>query len=179
LFVFTTDFYRAQVQVWCPMRKLVVRRGRRRDSGQFIGLVQALAKYERLEPPSTEGRKRLVEDVFKRKRIRLLVAAEGKKLVGYALYFYVYSSFVAKPTLYLEDLFVLEEYRKHGVGFALFRRCVELALSEGCGRMEWTVLVWNKKALRFYEKLGAERMSDWYLYRLDEAALKRVPSRLR
>ena len=161
------------------MGKFIVRNGRRADSDQFIGLVQALARFERLEPPSAEGRKRLVEDVFSRNRVRLIVAAEGKKLVGYALYFYVYSSFVAKPTLYLEDLFVLEEYRKHGVGFALFRRCVDLAVSEGCGRMEWTVLVWNKKALRFYEKLGAERKSDWYLYRLDEAALKRVPAELR
>ena len=103
------------------------------------------------------------------------MAADSGRLVGYALYFYTYSSFVAKPTLYLEDIFVSEEHRKRGIGFALFRRCVEIAVANGCGRMEWAVLTWNDKALKFYEKLGARRMSDWYVYRLDERALEKVP----
>ncbi len=159
------------------MAPIVIRDARRSDAGQFIGLVLALAKFERLEPPLDAGRRRLVDDVFRKRRIRLLVAAEGKKLVGYALYFYSYSSFVAKPTLYLEDLFVLEEYRRLGVGFSLFRRCINTAIAEGCGRMEWAVLTWNEKAIRFYEKLGAKRMSDWYTYRLDEASLRRIPEK--
>ncbi len=159
------------------MAGIIVRTGKRTDTEQFLGLVQALARFERLEPPSEGGRKRLVDDVFKRKRVRLLVASKGKRLVGYALYFFSYSSFVAKPTLYLEDLFVLEEYRKLGVGFALFRRCVDLAISSGCGRMEWAVLTWNEKAIRFYDKLGARRLSDWYVYRLDEAGLAKIPKR--
>ena len=154
---------------------VVIRRGRRGDSEQFLGLVLALAEFEKLEPPSRGGRRRLVDDVFKRKRINLFVAADGRKLVGYALYFYTYSSFVAKPSLYLEDLFVLQEYRKRGVGFDLFRRCVEEAVSRHCGRMEWAVLTWNEKAVGFYERLGAERLTDWYVYRLDEAGLGRVP----
>lgn len=97
----------------------------------------------------------MADDVFRRKRINLIVAAEEKRLIGYALYFFTYSSFLAKPSLYLEDLFVLGEYRKRGVGFALFRRCVDEAVSNGCGRMEWAVLTWNQKALGFYERLGA------------------------
>ncbi|HXW94332.1 MAG TPA: GNAT family N-acetyltransferase [Nitrososphaerales archaeon] len=157
--------------------RILVRKGRRTDAEQFVGLVLALAEFEHLDPPSMEGRKRLVSDIFRRRKINLLVASDGRRLLGYALYFYTYSSFVAKPTLYLEDLFVLEEYRKLGIGFSLFRRCVEIALAEGCGRMEWAVLTWNSKALRFYEKLGARRMSDWYVYRLDEKALGRVPRR--
>lgn len=156
------------------MTKIVIRRGRRSDSEQFIGLVLALAEFEKLEPPSPAGRKRLVEDVFSRKRISLFVAAEGKRLVGYALYFYSYSSFVAKPSLYLEDLFVLRRHRSHGVGLALFKRCLEEATSRRCGRMEWAVLTWNEKAIGFYERLGAKRMSDWYVYRLDGAALARA-----
>jgi GNAT superfamily N-acetyltransferase len=159
------------------MTKVVIRRARRSDADQFIGLVLALAKFEKLDPPTKEGRRRLVSDVFTKKRIRLLVAAEGERLVGYALYFYSYSSFVAKPTLYLEDLYVLEDYRRRGVGFALLRRCVETAISDGCGRMEWTVLTWNEKAIRFYEKLGAKRMTEWYTYRLDETGLRGVPSK--
>lgn len=154
-----------------------VRSGRKADSEQFLNLVVALAKFEHLDPPSESGRRRLVEDVFRRKRARLLVAEEGGRLVGYALYFYSYSSFVAKPTLYLEDLFVLEEYRKRGIGLILFRRCVDIAISKGCGRMEWAVLTWNEKALRFYERLGARRQSDWYVYRLDEGAFAKIPKR--
>ena len=157
------------------MSQVVVRKARPSDSDQFIGLVLELANFERLDPPTPAGRRRLVEDVFKTKRVNLFVASERGKLVGYALYFYYYSSFEAKPTLYLEDLYVLESHRKRGVGFALFRRCVDEAVSKGCGRMEWAVLTWNEKAMRFYEKLGAKRLSDWYVYRLDEKGLGRVP----
>jgi GNAT superfamily N-acetyltransferase len=155
-----------------------IRGGRKNDTEQFNTLVRALAKFEQLDPPSAEGRMRLVDDIFRKKRINLLVASDGGRLVGYALYFYNYSSFVAKPTLYLEDLFVLDEYRKRGIGFALFRKCVDIAVAKGCGRMEWAVLTWNEKALKFYEKLGARRMSDWYVYRLDEQALVKVPRRV-
>lgn len=168
----------AGVAFQSAMARIAVRRGRKADSKQFIGLVLALAKFEHLKPPSVAGRRRLAYDAFRNKRINLLVAAEAKKLVGYALYFYTYSSFTAKPSLYLEDLFVLEQYRKRGVGFALFRRCVDEAISKGCGRMEWSVLTWNEKALQFYERLGARRMSEWYVYRLDEQSLNEVPRKL-
>ena len=158
--------------------RIQIRNGRRTDAEQFISLVLALAEFEHLDPPSDEGRKRLVDDIFRRKKVNLLVASSGRRLVGYALYFYTYSSFVAKPSLYLEDLFVLDEYRKQGIGFSLFRKCVEIAAAEGCGRMEWAVLTWNAKALRFYEKLGARRLADWCVYRLDEEALGRVPRKV-
>ncbi|HUH82726.1 MAG TPA: GNAT family N-acetyltransferase [Nitrososphaerales archaeon] len=156
------------------MARISIRGGRREDKAGFIGLVRALAEFEKLEPPSPSGRRRLVEDVFRKKRIRLFVAADGEKLVGYALYFFTYSSFLARQSLYLEDLFVLEDYRKRGVGGALFRRCVREAVSRRCGRMEWAVLTWNEKAITFYERLGAKRLSDWHVYRLDERALSKV-----
>lgn len=157
------------------MKRIVVRKGRKSDAEQLIGLLVALARFERLEPPTQAARRRIVDDVFNRKRVNLFVASQGDELVGYALYFYSYSSFLAKQTLYLEDLFVLEEHRKEGVGFALFRRCVDEAVTRGCGRMEWSVLTWNEKALRFYEKLGARKLSEWFVYRLDEGGLARVP----
>jgi GNAT superfamily N-acetyltransferase len=157
------------------LRGFTIRRGRKGDSEQFVALLRALAKFEHLHPPSGEGEKRLLDDVFRRRRVHLFVATQGERLAGYALYYYSYSSFVAKPTLYLEDIFVLEEHRKLGVGFALFKRCVKEAITKGCGRMEWAVLDWNVKAQRFYEKLGARRLSEWYFYRLDQEALKRVP----
>lgn len=158
------------------MGGISIRRGRESDSRQFIGLVRDLADFEHLEPPGEAARKRLLDDLFRRRRLFLFVASEGEKLVGYALYFFTYSSFLAKPTLYLEDLYVMSDYRKRGAGRALLGRLVREAVSRGCGRMEWAVLTWNERAMRFYEKLGARRMSDWYVYRLDEAALGRLAS---
>lgn len=158
------------------MGAIAVRRGRKSDAAGFLTLLAALAKFEKLTPPSRPAMERILKDVFEAKRVRLFVASEGPELVGYALYFYSYSSFLGKPTLYLEDLFVLESHRRRGVGFSLFRRCVEEAKAKRCGRMEWSVLTWNEKALKFYEKLGARRMSEWYVYRLDEAALGKIPN---
>ena len=157
------------------MAGAVIRKARGQDAKQFIGLVVGLAEFEKLAPPSKAGQRRLVDDVFKKKRVNLFVAAERDRLVGYALYFYTYSSFFAQPSFYVVDLFVLRFYRKAGGGFALFRRCVDEAISNGCGRMEWTVLSWNEKAIRFYERLGAERLLDWQLCRLDEDSLRKVP----
>jgi GNAT superfamily N-acetyltransferase len=151
-----------------------VRRGRRSDSAGFLRLLLALAEFERLEPASADGRKRIIADIFEKKKLNLFVAWDRGKLVGYALYFYTYSSFLAKPTLYLEDLFVLEEHRRKGLGFSLFLRCVEEAIKQDCGRMEWAVLGWNKKAIDFYEKLGARRLDEWHYYRLARNELRRV-----
>jgi GNAT superfamily N-acetyltransferase len=158
------------------VERVLVRRGRRSDSKEFISLVVALAGFEKLDPPTAAAKRRLLDDVFRTKRIKLFVASRRRKLVGYALYFYNYSSFLAKPTLYLEDLFVLEEHRGGGAGMALLKRCIGEAVAKGCGRMEWAVLTWNQKALHFYESLGARRMADWYVYRLDEDRLKRLAS---
>ena len=157
------------------MASISIRKARKTDAEQFVGLVLGLAEFEKLAPPSEAGRRRLVDDVFRKKKANLFVAAKGSELVGYALYFYTYSSFVARPSLYLEDLFVLPEHRRDGVGFSVFRRCVDEAMSKGCGRMEWAVLGWNVKAIKFYERLGARRLSDWQVYRLDERALRRLP----
>lgn len=147
----------------------VIRRAAKRDSKGIIDLLVSLANYEHLEPPDSASRKRIIRDLFSKKKILELFIAEEKdtgKLVGYALYFYTYSSFLARPTLYLEDIFVLEEHRKRGLGRDLFLRCVSEAGRKKCGRMEWAVLTWNKNAIDFYEKLGAKRLEEWYYYRL-------------
>jgi GNAT superfamily N-acetyltransferase len=148
------------------MKGAVIRKGTRADSPGFLQLLDALADFEHLEPPTEEGKKRIVEDIFGKKRVNLLVAVRGKEEVGYALYFFAYSSFLARPTLYIEDLFVLEEYRKKGIGLALFKRCAEEAIRQECGRMEWSVLGWNRKAIDFYEALGARQLKEWQVFRL-------------
>ncbi len=156
------------------MNQTTIRRGRRTDSADFLRLLLALAEFEHLEPPSAAGQRRIIVDIFEKKRLNLFVASERGKLVGYALYFYTYSSFLAKSTLYLEDLFVLEEHRKKRIGFALLLRCIDEAIKQDCGRMEWAVLGWNKRAIGFYEKLGARRLDEWHFYRLTRDELRQV-----
>jgi GNAT superfamily N-acetyltransferase len=93
---------------------------------------------------------------------------------GYAILFETYSSFLARPTLYLEDIFILPQYRSRGLGLGLLHHCIQLAYERGCGRMEWTVLDWNTKAQRVYDGLGARRLSEWFLYRLDQDQIEEL-----
>ena len=158
------------------MASLVVRRARKSDGQGFLGLLTALANFEKLEPPDEETKRRILQDIFSRRRLGLFVALTAAEVVGYALYFYSYSSFLGRPTLYLEDIFVSDEYRGKGIGASLFRRCAKEALSEGCGRMEWSVLTWNHNAIGFYENVGARRLDEWYVYRLDRSQLRGVAS---
>ena len=151
-----------------------VRRGRQSDSAEFLVLLHALARFEGLEPPSKAGSERLLGDIFKKRKLNLLVATLEGRLVGYALYLRTYSSFLARPTLYVEDIFVLEEFRGRGVGRRLIARCAKEAVRTGCGRMEWTVLGWNKRAIRFYTGLGARRLDEWQHYRMSEREVRRV-----
>jgi GNAT superfamily N-acetyltransferase len=155
---------------------LVIRKAASRDASSFLSLVKALAKFENLEPPSQSAERRLIRDTFskRRKKLNLLLAFVDRKPVAYALYFFTYSSFLARPTLYLEDIFVLEEFRRMGIGKKMFLRLVGEAQKRECGRMEWAVLTWNKNAKKFYERLGARRLSDWQLYRLDQKTIESI-----
>lgn len=155
---------------------VVVERAVRANGKSIIDLIVGLAKFERLKPPDRSAKSRLVRDIFDKKLVNVFVARVGRRLVGYALYFYTYSSFIARPTLFLEDIFVHEEYRGKGVGEALFVKCAAEACGHGCGRMKWEVLTWNRKAMSFYEKLGAE-MDDLRLFKLDEKSLRRLANR--
>jgi GNAT superfamily N-acetyltransferase len=133
----------------------------------FVDLVAALAEYEKLAPPDGEARRRLEEDgLSDRPRYEAYLAWAGTAVVGYVTFFYIYSTFLARPTLYLEDLFVRPEYRRMGIGRELFTFCRNRAWKSGCGRFEWQVLEWNTPAIRFYEALGAERIG-WSVYRID------------
>src|ERR1041385_7083896 len=146
-----------------------LRRARREDAMALIELIAALAKFEKLAPPTAQERQRLVEDGFgERPRFEAWLAFREKapKPVGYAIFFETYSTFRATPTLYLEDIFVLPEHRRRGIGSALLRHCIQLAHDRGCARMEWTCLDWNRKAQEVYERIGARHLAEWYLYRL-------------
>jgi GNAT superfamily N-acetyltransferase len=145
------------------------------DSDVFLALVDALADYEKLDRPTPEARERLIRDGFgEAPRFRAYLAELDGRAVAYAITFETYSSFLALPTLYLEDIFVLPEARRHGVGSAMFRMLAGEAARRGCGRMEWAVLDWNQLAIDFYEKLGARRMGEWYTYRLTAERLREI-----
>lgn len=141
----------------------------KKNSKSFLTMVNALADFEHLKRPTTAARTQLLRDAFgRRKRFQGFLAFVNEKAVGYAIIFETYSSFLAQPTLYLEDIFVLPEFRKQRVGIELFRTCVAEASKRGCGRMEWMVLDWNMNAIHFYDRLGARRMKEWLPYRLSE-----------
>ncbi|MFN2431542.1 MAG: N-acetyltransferase family protein [Gemmatimonadota bacterium] len=156
---------------------LRLRRAQLADGPALLRLVDALAEYERLAPPDAAARARLLRDAFHDPpRIEVHLAELDGTAVGYALSFETYSSFLALPTLFLEDLFVLPEHRGRGIGRALFLLLAEDARRRGCGRMEWSVLTWNEPALGFYDRLGARRMEEWVTYRLTAAELERLAS---
>ncbi|MDZ4801077.1 MAG: GNAT family N-acetyltransferase [Bryobacteraceae bacterium] len=145
----------------------VVRKAVRSDAQAIHTLVDALADYEKLERPTVEARARIVEDLFGPKpRLECWLAFLDGYPVGYAFALETYSSFLALPSLYLEDLFVLPEYRSRKAGLALFNEVLGEARRRGCGRMEWTVLDWNQLAIDFYQRLGATYMKEWHLYRI-------------
>ncbi len=154
-----------------------VRAARPADAGIVLSLIDALADYEKLPRPDAAARARLLEDGFgSAPRYHALIAEGGDPPapVGYALYFETYSSFLARPTLYLEDLFIIPEARRGGHGLALFRALARVARSRGCARMEWSVLKWNRLAIDFYDHLGAAPLAEWQPYRLEGEALDRA-----
>ena len=133
----------------------------------FIFLIEKLAEYEKLTPPDDEAKARLkVDGLSDNPKYEAFLGKLGDDYIAYIIYFFNYSSFLALPTLYLEDIFVLKEYRRRGFGMKLFNFCREQAKERGCGRIELCVLTWNEPAIKFYEKTGADRL-DWYFYRLD------------
>jgi len=150
----------------------------KQDGKDFISLVDALADYEKLPRPTAEAKRRLVRDCTGRgKRFEALIARSGRVAVGYAVFFETYSTFLARPTLYLEDLFVLPAHRGFGTGLGLFRAVLSEAKRRGCGRMEWMVLDWNTPAARFYKKLGAGQMKAWELFRIERKGFDRALGR--
>jgi GNAT superfamily N-acetyltransferase len=155
--------------------RLRVRRAKASDSGTIVSMIRALAEYERLASQVKATAARIRRDGFgRRPYFETLICHEGKKAVGFALYFFTYSTFVARPTLYVEDLFVLPEERGKGAGKALLGALARIAVRHGCGRMEWAVLDWNLPAIKFYKRVGASLRKEWILTRLTGSSLRRL-----
>jgi GNAT superfamily N-acetyltransferase len=152
-----------------------------RDVPIIATLIRELARYEKLESEAVATEQQIRDSLFGHTppHAEVLVVepaepAEAGRVVGFALFFHNYSTFLGRRGLYLEDLFVLPEWRRQGYGAALLRALARVAVDRGCGRLEWSVLAWNEPALRFYEALGAKLLVDWRVCRVTGAAIERL-----
>jgi GNAT superfamily N-acetyltransferase len=152
-----------------------IRPGTARDIPTILALIRGLAKYEHLTHEVRASAKRLRRDGFGVHRyFETLISTRDGRAIGFALYFFAYSTFACRPTLYIEDVFVLPEQRGKGIGKALLVALARVATHKDCGRMEWAVLDWNTPAIKFYGKLGAKLRKEWILTRLSGPALRRL-----
>lgn len=148
------------------------------DVSTIFELIKALADYERLSHLVTGNPELLKEHLFgQRHYVEAIVAEWETQIVGFALFFPNYSTFLTKPGIYLEDLFVLPEYRRRGIGKAMLIYLAHLALERDAGRLEWTVLDWNQPAIDFYESMGASILPDWRICRVTGEALSQLALR--
>jgi GNAT superfamily N-acetyltransferase len=157
------------------MTNLRIEQATEKDVPLLLTLIRGLAEYERLSDRVSATEERLRASLFgERPYAEAIIAYDNDRPVGYAIYFFTYSSFQGLPGLYLEDLFVLPDARGSGIGRRLLAWLAKLAVERGCCRIEWAVLNWNEPAIKFYRKLGAEPMNEWAVYRLSENKLEEL-----
>jgi GNAT superfamily N-acetyltransferase len=155
----------------------MIRLARPEDVSRIFDLILELSVYERLRDKVVGSAELLGEHLFgETKYVEALVAEDEGMLVGYALFFTSYSTFLTRPGYWLEDIFVGPEFRGKGYGKAMLQEISRMAIEKGFGRVDWVVLDWNKPSIDFYEAIGAVPMSDWLIYRLEGDALGRVAS---
>jgi GNAT superfamily N-acetyltransferase len=149
-----------------------------KDLPELLALIRELARFEQLEHEVESSVESLNEAFFDpQPAAGALLARQGGEAAGYAIYYYTFSSFVGRKGIWLDDLYVRPQYRKHGLGRAFIEAVARVGVERGCGRFEWSALNWNKKALEFYDKLGARALNEWVFLRLDREGLGRLGGR--
>lgn len=156
------------------MKDIEIREATVEDAGLILEFIKELARYEKMENEVVASEELLKEWIFEKKKANVIFAMDNDKEVGFALYFYNFSTFLGRPGIYLEDLYVREEYRHMGYGKGLLKKLAQKAENEGCGRLEWWCLDWNKPSIDFYLSLDAEAMPEWTTYRLSGESLKKM-----
>lgn len=147
----------------------------RADVPEILAMIRELAEFEHLLHEAVATEDGIAAALFgPRPYAEVLIARVGEALAGFALFFHNYSTFVGKPGIYLEDLFVRSRFRGQGCGKALLKAVAQLAVERGCGRFEWSVLDWNQRAIDFYQSIGARPMSDWTMMRVAGTALEEL-----
>ena len=144
------------------------------DCSLILSFIRQLAAYEKMSDQVTATEKLLCEWIFEKKKAEVLFVCDGEREVGFALFFHNFSTFLGRAGIYLEDLYVLSEYRGKGYGKALLKRLAQIAVDRGCGRLEWSCLDWNKTSIDFYLALGACPMDDWTTYRVTGKSLEEL-----
>ena len=147
---------------------------KREDTDLILYFIKELALYEKMLDEVVADEKTLEEWIFDKQKAEVIFVTENEKEVGFALFFHNFSTFLGRAGIYLEDLFVLPEFRGRGYGKALLNKLASIAVDRGCGRLEWWCLDWNKSSIDFYLSLGAEPMSDWTTYRITGDTLRRM-----
>lgn len=146
----------------------------RKDTALILDFIKKLAEYEKMSDEVVAVPEILEEWLFDRRTAEVIFALDGEKEVGFALFFHNFSTFLGRSGIYLEDLFVLPEYRKKGFGKGLIKKLAEIARERGCGRLEWCCLDWNKPSIDFYLSLGAKAMNEWTTYRVAGKTLEEL-----
>ena len=153
----------------------LIREATEADVPLILEFIRGLAEYEKLADKVVATEEVIRESLFGRKPYaEVLIAEADGDSAGFALFFHNFSTFIGRPGIYLEDLFVKPQYRGRGFGKALLVRLAALAAARGCGRVEWAVLNWNRPAIEFYESIGAVPMNEWTVYRLTGEALRKL-----
>ncbi len=142
------------------------------DTGLILELIKEIATYEKMIDQVVATEESLKESIFNKKEAEVLLVELNKEVIGYVLYFFNYSTFIGRGGFYLEDIYIKEQYRKNGYGKAIFKVLGKIAYENGCERMEWACLNWNKPSIEFYKSLGAVGMDEWTVYRLTRDKIK-------
>jgi GNAT superfamily N-acetyltransferase len=157
------------------LRQITVDQAGVQDVTTILSFIRGLAEYEKLTHQCVATEQTLRETLFGEKRYaEVLIGKLNGTAVGFALFFHNYSTFLAKPGIYLEDLFVLPEHRGKGVGKALLVKLAEIAKERNCGRLEWSVLDWNQPAIDFYRRIGAKVLPDWRICRMTASEISNL-----
>ena len=159
--------------------KILIRNATSNDLNMLIEFIHDIAEFEELAHEVSFTKDELMESMFGNDRTAEAIIAENEgEAVGFAVYFQNFSTFKGKPGLYLEDLFVKPDWRKHGIGRALLVRLAQIAVERGCPRFEWVALDWNQNAIDFYEKLGAKQLNDWRIFRMEGETIAQLAAQV-
>ena len=158
-------------------QEVTIRHAERSDVSVILRFIRELAAYENMLDEVVADEALLEEWIFDKQKAEVLLAVVDGREVGFALFFHNFSTFLGRAGIYLEDLFVLPEYRGYGCGTALLKKLAAIAVERGCGRLEWSCLDWNEPSIGFYLSLGAKPMDEWTVYRVTGDALDELAKR--
>lgn len=158
-------------------KELKLRKAELKDVKIILELIKEIATYEEMLDQVVATEESLKKSLFENKEATVLLVEEEEKIIGYAIYFFNYSTFIGKKGFYLEDIYIKKDYRGKGYGREIFKIMGKIAYEEKCARMEWSCLNWNTPSINFYKSLGAMPMEEWTVYRLTEDKIKELSER--